>query len=63
MPSARKTADTGFRPSTQAARWIKAKTGDSVEESGYLLTVFAMDRLRIARVRVTSVGERGMESG
>lgn len=39
------------------------KTGDSVEESGYLLTVFAMDRLRIARVRVTSVGERGMESG
>ncbi len=25
MPSARKTADTGFRSSAQAARWIKAK--------------------------------------
>ncbi|NUS36101.1 MAG: HlyC/CorC family transporter, partial [Pseudarthrobacter sp.] len=32
------------------------QAGDQVQVSGYVLTVLAMDRLRIARVRVTPVG-------
>jgi putative hemolysin len=32
------------------------RTGDQVEVAGYVLTVTEMDRLRIARIRVTPVG-------
>jgi putative hemolysin len=34
------------------------RTGDSVEVDGHVLTVTAMDRLRIARVRVTPLDTR-----
>ena len=32
------------------------KVGDSVEVAGHVLTVTAMDRLRISRIRVTPAG-------
>ncbi|MHC6593197.1 hemolysin family protein [Arthrobacter sp. C152] len=35
-----------------------ARAGDRVQVPGYVLTVLAMDRLRIARVRVTPVGDQ-----
>lgn len=39
-----------------------ARTGDKVEISGHVLTVTAMDRLRIARIRVTPVDGQPEES-
>lgn len=38
------------------------QTGDRVEVDGHELTVTAMDRLRIARIRVTTVGRESKES-
>jgi len=39
------------------------KIRDGVEVPGCPLTVLTINRLRIDRVRVISVGESGMESG
>lgn len=38
------------------------QTGDRVEVDGHELTVTAMDRLRIIRIRVTTVGRESKES-